>query len=82
MILVLGKTGYVSKRFQDFFQYKNIDHQVISLRDLKMYVQSIGYKNSKVNNKKDKKEIYNEILSQYKNKIDNDNFENIPNNRL
>jgi len=35
MILVLGKTGYVSKRFQDFFQYKNIEHQVISLRDLK-----------------------------------------------
>ena len=34
MVLLLGKNGYVSKRFQDFFNYKQIDFTVISLRDL------------------------------------------------
>jgi dTDP-4-dehydrorhamnose reductase len=33
MILLLGKNGYVSKRFQDFFALKKIDFVVESLRD-------------------------------------------------
>jgi UDP-glucose 4,6-dehydratase len=33
MILILGKNGYVSKRFQDFFNYKNIDYKVVSLKE-------------------------------------------------
>jgi dTDP-4-dehydrorhamnose reductase len=33
MILLLGKTGYVSKRFQDFFNYKKISYVVESLRN-------------------------------------------------
>lgn len=32
MILLLGKNGYVSKRFQDFFTLKKIDYVVESLR--------------------------------------------------
>lgn len=34
MILILGKNGYVSSRFQDFFKYKKIDFYVQSLKDL------------------------------------------------
>jgi dTDP-4-dehydrorhamnose reductase len=33
MILLLGKSGYVSKRFQDYFNYKNIEYRVVSLRE-------------------------------------------------
>jgi dTDP-4-dehydrorhamnose reductase len=33
MILLLGKNGYISKRFQDFFNYKNIGYEVASIRD-------------------------------------------------
>lgn len=33
MILILGKNGYVSKRFQDFFNYKKIPFVVESLKD-------------------------------------------------
>lgn len=33
MILLLGKNGYISKRFQDFFNYKNIGYEVASIRN-------------------------------------------------
>jgi hypothetical protein len=33
MILLLGKNGYVSSRFQDFFKYKKVDYSVESLRE-------------------------------------------------
>jgi len=32
MILILGKNGYISKRFQDYFDYKNIKYVASSLR--------------------------------------------------
>jgi len=34
MILLLGKTGYISKRFQDYFDFKKIDYKVVSIKDL------------------------------------------------
>jgi dTDP-4-dehydrorhamnose reductase len=33
MILILGKTGYVSNRFQKFFEYKQIPFTVVSLKE-------------------------------------------------
>ena len=33
MILIFGKNGYVSKRFQDYFDYKQIPYIVCSLKD-------------------------------------------------
>lgn len=33
MVLILGEKGYVSSRFQDFFNYKKIDYKAVSLRD-------------------------------------------------
>jgi UDP-glucose 4,6-dehydratase len=33
MVLLLGKNGYVSSRFIDFFEYKKIDYKAVSLRD-------------------------------------------------
>lgn len=35
MILLLGKNGYVSKRFQDFFDYKKIEYKTFSFNDHK-----------------------------------------------
>jgi UDP-glucose 4,6-dehydratase len=33
MILIFGKNGYVSKRFQEYFDYKEIPYSVVSLKD-------------------------------------------------
>lgn len=33
MVLLLGKNGYVSKRFIDFFEFKNIKYKSLSLKD-------------------------------------------------
>ena len=43
MILLLGKNGYVSSRFQDFFKYKKVDYAVESLREYtsQSYVSSL-----------------------------------------
>lgn len=37
MVLLLGKNGYVAKRFIDFFEYKNIEYKSVSLKNESSY---------------------------------------------
>lgn len=41
MVLILGKNGYVSSRFQDFFIYKKIDYKAVSLRNSPYELENI-----------------------------------------
>ena len=41
MILILGKNGYISKRFQDFFTLRGIPFQAVSLRNDPLQIYTI-----------------------------------------